>query len=342
MRFLETVFRHRFVAILPVLIGLVVAVGYQLVQPRSFTSTASLWIDATVPGNSTQNEANQYVDPSTLQESVVQELLSTQSFAIAVGNKGPLAAYLASHPHAEATGLAAVPGLSALFSSSKGSIDDQVAADLPNMVTLVTAGPQVLNITVTAPAPQVAAGTAQAVVDEYSAQAVAAQTASDQVAVKYYQQQVAQSQVTLQNDQTALSNYLKAHPDVPSTGVGDATATELVQAVALDGTTYQNLLSQYQQAQLSLANVASQTGFYELDAPTASGSPVSISKHLLETGLAGLVVGLLVSVLILSFLTATDRSARRAEDIRRSLGLDVVATIGRFTSPTTAVRGGDA
>jgi capsular polysaccharide biosynthesis protein len=69
---------------------------------------------------------------------------------------------------------------------------------------------------------------------------------------------------------------------------------------------------------------------------------VSISKHLLETGLAGLVVGLLVSVLILSFLTATDRSARRAEDIRRSLGLDVVATIGRFTSPTTAVRGGDA
>ena len=250
VRFLETLFRHKLLAILPIVIGLAVAGGYQLAQPRDYTSTASLWIDATVPGNSTLNEANQYVDPSTLQQSAVQELLTTRSFAVSVGSKSSLAAYLAVHPHAEATGLAAVPLLSSLFSSSKGSVDDQVAADLPNMVSLVTAGPQVLNITVTAPSGGVAAGVAQAVISEYSAQEVAAQTVTDQVAVKYYSQQVAQAEVTLQEDQHSLSAYLLAHPTVPSTGLGDATATELVQAVTLDSTTYQSLLSQYQQAQL--------------------------------------------------------------------------------------------
>ena len=104
MRFLETLFRHKLVAILPILLCLLVAAGYQVAQPKSSTSTGSLYIDATVPGNSPTNTANQYVDPSTLQESAIQELLTTRSFAIAVGDKGPLAAYLASHPRASSTG----------------------------------------------------------------------------------------------------------------------------------------------------------------------------------------------------------------------------------------------
>jgi uncharacterized protein involved in exopolysaccharide biosynthesis len=330
MRFLETLFRHKLVAILPILLCLLVAAGYQVAQPKSYTSTGSLYIDATVPGNSPTNTANQYVDPSTLQESAIQELLTTRSFAIAVGDKGPLAAYLASHPRASSTGLAAVPLLSNLFSSSKGSVDDQVANNLPSMVTLVTAGPQVVNITVAAPSPSVAAGTAQAVIDEYTSQTTAALTSTDQVAVQYYDQQLSQAEATLQQAQQQLTAYLVAHPTVPSTGVGNATATELSQAVTLDTSSYQNVLSEYQSAELSLANVASQTGFQVLDAPTASASPVSSSKKLLGTGLAGLVVGLLVSVLLITALTVTDRTSRRAEDIRRALGLEVAATIGRF------------
>jgi uncharacterized protein involved in exopolysaccharide biosynthesis len=335
MRFLETLFRHRLVAILPILVGLLVAVGYQASQPKSYTSTGSLWIDATVPGNSTANTENQYVDPSTLQQSAIEELLTTRSFAVAVGDSGPLAAYLAANPRAEATGLAAVPVLSSLFSSSKGSIHDQVANDLPNMVSVDTGGPQVVNITVTAPSPSVAAGTAQAVINEYGSQTTAAQTSTDQVAVQYYEQQLGQAEQTLQQAQQQLSAFLVAHPTVPATGDGNATATELAQAVALDTSSYQNVLSEYQSAELSLANVASQKGFQVLDAPTASSTPVSSSKKLLGTGLAGLVVGLLVSVLLITTLTAMDRTSRRAEDIRRALGLEVAATIGRFPPSAT-------
>lgn len=269
MRFLETFYRHRLLAIVPIVIGVLVAAGYQMAQPGSYASTTSLWVDASVPGQGADTTTG--VDPSTLQEYAIQELLTTRSFAVAVGTSGPLGAYLESHPYAESTGLAAIPGLSDLFGGAKGSLDDQIATYLPNMVGFVDAGPQVLNIIVTAPDPAVAAGTAKALITQYSSQVAAAQTATDQTAVTYYGEQVAQAQVTLQQAQQALSTYLTAHPTTSTVGVGDATATELNQAVSLDTTTYQSLLGQYQQAQLTLANVSSQTGFRVLDAPTASG-----------------------------------------------------------------------
>jgi uncharacterized protein involved in exopolysaccharide biosynthesis len=203
------------------------------------------------------------------------------------------------------------------------------------MIGFVDAGPQVLNIIVTAPDPAVASGTAKALIAGYSAQVTAAQTATDQTAVTYYGEQVAQAQASLQQAQQALSTYLAAHPTTSTASVGDATATELNQALSLDTTTYQSLLGQYQQAQLTLANVNSQIGFRLLDAPTASGVAASTKKKLIEVGIAGLLVGLLVSVLILTALTAMDRTARRAEDIKRTLGLEVAASIGSLSKAPT-------
>ena len=338
MRFLETFYRHRLLAIVPIVIGVLVAAGYQMAQPGSYASTTSLWVDASVPGQGTAATAG--VDPSTLQEYAIQELLTTRSFAIAVGTSGPLGTYLSSHPDAESTGLAAIPGLSTLFGGAKGSLDDQMATYLPAMVGFVDAGPQVLNIIVTAPDPAVAAGTAKALLTQYASQVAAAQTATDQTAVTYYDQQVAQAQVSLQQAQQALSTYLAAHPTTSTVGTGDATATELNEALSLDTTSYQSLLGQYQQAQLTLANVSSQTGFRVLDAPTASGVATSTKKKLLEVGIAGLLVGLLVSVLILTALTAIDRTARRAEDIKRTLGLEVAASIGSM-GKTPTLQGGE-
>jgi uncharacterized protein involved in exopolysaccharide biosynthesis len=197
----------------------------------------------------------------------------------------------------------------------------------------------VLNITLTAPDSAVAVGTLRALIAEYSAQVLAAQTASDQTSVTYYGAQVTQAQGTLAQAQQELSAYLASHPTSAIAGADDATATELQEAVSLDTTTYQSLLAQYQQAQLTLANVNGQTGFSVLDAPASTGVAVTSKKKLLEVGLGGLVVGLLVSVLIVSALTAMDRTARRAEDIKRTLGLEVAASIGHI--PAVALRGGE-
>jgi uncharacterized protein involved in exopolysaccharide biosynthesis len=327
MRFLETLFRHRLLALLPLLIGISVAMGYESTQPRQYTATASLWVDASLPGSS---PSSAYTDPSVLVQSQLQELLATRAFALQVGDQGPLAQYLASHPKAEATGLAAVPGIGSFFAGASLSIDTRVATDLPTMVTVVTAGPQVVNLNTTGPTSAVAAGTDQALIQAYSAHLVSTLKASDQLSVTYYDQQVTQAELTLQTAQASLSTYLAANPSVPATGVGDATATELVQAASLDSTTYQSVLALYQQAQLALANVNTQLGFEVLDPATPSPGAVSITKKLLAAGVVGLVVGLLVSVLMITALTASDRTARRADDIRRYLGLEVAGSIERI------------
>ncbi|MGD0372001.1 MAG: hypothetical protein ABSC16_09910 [Candidatus Dormibacteria bacterium] len=335
MRFLETFFRHRIVAILPVVLGLAVAAGYVLVQPRQYTSTASLWVDLTVPGNAAASAAEQYEDPSTYLQSQIQELLATRSFALAVGQSGGLISYLQDHPQSGASGLAAIPGLGALSSSgSAGSVDDRVAADLPNMVSVVTAGPQVLNLVVSGPSPQLAAAVARALIREFTSQVVTAAQSDDQTSVSYYGQQVAQAQLSLQQAQQQLTEYLAAHPKVPADGTGDATATELYEAVQIDQTSYQSLLSQYQQAQLDLANAKSQSGFEVMDAPAAGGTAVSITKKLVEAGAAGLLIGLLVSALIVTGLTWADRTARDAADVRRVLGLEVAASIEQIPGGT--------
>jgi uncharacterized protein involved in exopolysaccharide biosynthesis len=334
MRFLETLFRHRLIAILPVVIGVLVAAGYEMGQPRSFTSTADIWVDATTPSQAGSTNYN-YTDPSTQQQLAIQELLKSRSFDVAVGKQSGLGAFLAKHPGAETTGIAALPVLKVVFAGAPPSVDDQLSTIVPAVVTVTSTGPQVDAITATGPTPAIAAATATAVVQQYSDQVVQAQTASDQLAVTYYQQQVNQADATLTQAEQALKTYLASHPKIPADGTGDATATELIQAADDARTSYQSLLGQYNQAQLTLESVGNNIGFRVLD-PAQPGTPVSIKKKLLGAGVAGLLVGIIVSLLIVSGLTAADRTARRAEDIKRALGLEVAASIGQ-AGPLAAV-----
>jgi uncharacterized protein involved in exopolysaccharide biosynthesis len=340
MRFLETVFRHRLLAILPVIIGLLVAAGYEMAQPRAFTSTADVWVDAATPGQS-NSSAVQYTDPSTQQQLVLQELLKSRAFDIAVGGTGGLTAYLGAHPTAETSGLAAIPGLGSLISSSQGSVDDRLATLIPNEVTIAPTGPQINAITALGPTSAIAAGTVAAVIQQYGDEVEQAQTASDQLAVTYYNQQVSQALGNLQTADQAVQTYLAAHPKVPADGTGDATATQLVQTATDAGTSYQSSLRQDNQAKLTLEDVANNIGFRVLDQPQA-GTSVSTSKKVLGAGLAGLVVGLIISLLIMSALTVADRTARQAADVKRALGLDVAGSIGRVRGGTAGVQGSDA
>src|SRR5487761_615339 len=263
MRFLETVFRHRLLAILPVVLGLVVAAGYEMSQPRAFTSTADLWVDASIPGQSAST-ATQYTDPSTQQQLALEELLQSRAFDIAVGQQAGLAAFLGAHPGAEATGIGAVPGLRSLFSSAPGSIDDQLATLVPLEVTVAPTGPQADAITAQGPTPAVAAGIAAAVIQQYGDEVVQAQTASDQLAVTYYSQQLSQELSAERTAEQALEAYLAAHPKVPTNGTGDFTATQLYQVASDARGSYQSLLQQSNSTKLTLESAASNVGFRPL------------------------------------------------------------------------------
>jgi uncharacterized protein involved in exopolysaccharide biosynthesis len=336
MRFLDTLFRHRIIAAVPLVLGLVVAIGFVEAQPRVYQSTASVWVSTTV-GGTNNNTGSQYVAASTQQKGVLTELLSTRAFTLAVAHRGSLYAYLTSHPNAGQTGLGAIPGIGKLFASSLGSIDDQIAASLPAAVTINVTGPNVLTLTIQGPDAAVTEATAKALLYEYPHEVLSAAAASDRQAVDYYSQQVAGSEATLQQANTALSTYLKTHPKVPGNGAGDATGTRLNQVVVLAQSSYATLLGQYEQAQLNLSNVPGTNGISVIDAPLTPTGPVSVSKKVLAAGVVGGLLGLLVSVIVISLLASADHAARREDDIKRQLGLDVAATIDRFPDPRGAI-----
>ena len=52
--------------------------------------------------------------------------------------------------------------------------------------------------------------------------------------------------------------------------------------------------------------------------------------------MVGGLLGLLVAAIVISLLASADHSARRADDIKRQLGLDVAGTIDRFPDPRGA------
>ena len=267
MRFLDTLFRHKIIAATPLVLGLVVAIGFVAVQPRVYQSTASLWVNTTV-GGTTLSSGSQYVAPSTYQKGVLTELLSTREFTLAVAHRGALYSYLQSHPNAEQSGLGAIPGIGKLFSGGLGSVNDQVAAALPSDVTINVTGPNVLTLTVQGPDEAVTTATANALLYQYPLEVLSAVAASDRQAVDYDGQQVAGALATVQTDNAALTSYLVKHPHVPGNGAGNATATSLNLELAQAQSSYDTLLGQYQQAQLNLSNVAATNGISVIDEPT--------------------------------------------------------------------------
>ena len=300
-----------------------------------YQSTASLWVNTTV-GGTTLNSGSQYVAPSTYQKGVLTELLSTREFTLAVAHRGSLYSYLASHPNAGQSGLGAIPGIGKLFSGGLGSINDQVAAGLPADVTINLTGPNVLTLTIQGPDAAVTTATANALLYEYPLEVLGTVAASDRQQVDYYGQQLADAKSTLQDANAALTSYLASHPHVPGNGAGDATATDLNRALTVAQSTYDTLLGQYQGAQLNLADVAATNGISVIDQPTIPAGPVSISKKLLAAGVVGGLLGLLVAAIVISLLASADHTARRADDIKRQLGLDVAGTIDRFPEPRGA------
>jgi uncharacterized protein involved in exopolysaccharide biosynthesis len=330
VRFVEGFFRHRVLAIVLLGIAFFVFVSYELFQPRSYSATTSILVDTTGPGSAQYNSPTGF--PAGTLQNDLQEFLNTQNFVLSVAHRGPLAAYVAAHPYALGTGMRAIPGVRSLF-GSMGSVDDEIISFLPGMIALNPVGNTVLNVTVSGPTPQVAAGTAQALVQGYTAEVTAAQTASDQVAVTFYGQQLAQAKATLGQAQAQLSAYMATHPAAapqatpnanPTTQ--DPTAIELNQAATVAATTYNNVVSAYETAQYNLADVGNQTGFSVIDA-AAPGVSTSVKGKLIEMGFIGLLVGLIIDVLIIGVIVNLDRSARSAHDIRRVLGAEVAGEI---------------
>jgi uncharacterized protein involved in exopolysaccharide biosynthesis len=338
IRYLETFYRHRLLVLTPVLLAVAIALSIVLVQPKTYDSTARIWFYRT--------DLATIAQPSTTvadqQAAVFRELLNARSFDLKAGERGPLSSYLAAAGGASnlPSRVGARLGLAGVWStaaSGSESVDDHVYKILSKTVLVAAPGAQVVEVSFAAPNAEVAQGTVQALLDEFTAEVLDNRRAQAQAVIDFYDQQLTAQAAAVATAEANVSKYLAAHPKSRSDGPApDVTLITLTHAAEQARAQYAQYVVGQNQAKLDLAaqNQAEGAGFRVLDAPNLPNTPDGILPGLIRAAVAGLLVGLLVAAFSLLTLTAADTSIRHPNEVRRALGLRMVGQVPRLQPPT--------
>lgn len=336
VRYVETFFRHRLLFAIPIALILLVSAAVVVTQPAEYTATARLWVDRPALG---PDDSNPYVAPSAQQAGSLLELTRTRYFTVRVARRGPLAAALASNRIQKS-------GLSWLTTKLTGGDTagryptadevDATASDVVSRSVAVTAvGPQIVEIDFAYGDPQIASGTAQAIVDQFLEETLTSKKARSQVVAEFYSGQLKGAQDALAAADAAVNQYLAQHPEMRSpTAVPDARLTQLQRTDLQARDVVTGFQQKVDSAKLDVA---------ALSAPGASGmrlmDPADVPAHaglnkklLVEALGAGLGFGLIVLVMGLLVLTLADTTLRRPEDVEHVLGLRLAGSIPRLGS----------
>jgi uncharacterized protein involved in exopolysaccharide biosynthesis len=337
IRYLETFFRHRVLFALPIGLILAVSLGVVLSQPISYQASTRLWVDK--PTFSTSDVSNPYVTPAAEQTLSLQELLNTRYFDLKVAHRGLLARTLASTP----TQLTSYHWLWAKVRGhettgalpSPDDVDAMSYDILTHSVLVYAAGPQIIQVDFTYGDPQVAAATAQSIIDQFLDETLSSARSKAQVVADFYSSQIKQAQQSLTTADLAVNQYLAIHPELRSvTVVPDARLTQLQQIDAQARQVVTDMQSKIDQAHLEQAGLGAPgaSGMRLLDPAIVPGQAGTSRKLLAEALGAGLGVGLLVLVLGLLALTLTDTTLRRPDEVEQALGLRLAGSIPHLSS----------
>jgi len=298
-RYREEFRRHRIRYLLPVALTTLLAIWYVAGTPKGYQAGASLWVDTPAPQASSLTQTDQFaVTPASQAQELLNELLTTRQFRLAVGRHGPLAAYLAAHP---SSGF----GPSALLAKLHGkqSTTDLVVSALdPKHVVTTVAGPQVLAVTLTAPTAEVALGTMRALIAAFNQQRTSFNLQRAQATVAYYRNQAKVAGDTLRSTEADIQSFTSANPNVDGNGQTsqDAQLRTLLQAERIARSRYNAATRATNQAALSFtAAKTDHSSFKVLDPPALPTGPVSGKKKQLMAVIGGLFAGALISFLAL-------------------------------------------
>ena len=336
VRYLETFFRHRVLVVAPLVICLAISLAIVAIQPRSYASSAKIWVDR--PLLTATTPSNIYQTPADEQTAVLSELVKARSFCVLAAVRGPLPANLQQASKVAARQpiprvLAKLQGQHSTGTLTSDQLDSLVFQTISQNTTVLASGPNIVTITFTYANPDVAAATVQGIIDQYVDEVLKGQRAEAQGSVDFYTAQLASARTDLSAADTKVLQYLDAHPDQKlPTAIPDASLSQLKLDDDEARTRYQTLQTDLDNAELQAAITQESTpnGFRMIDPPLAPNSPVSRLKLLLEGGGAGAGSGLLISLLCLIGLTLLDTSIRSPQDVETAIGYRLVGSVPRI------------
>ncbi len=286
----QTFRQHRLLLSAPIVVAVLIAGLLVLASPKSYQSTASLWVDTPATTDSSLGNLNVAVTPpSTQEQNVLTELLATPNFVLTVGHHSLLGSYLAGHGSGGFS-------LSGLLGGGGGSLNSQIRSALSSkQVTSTVPGPQVLQVSFSGPTPAVAQSTLNALVSELQSDSELFSQQHNQTALSYYKAQVQTATQAILQARNQADAYRNQHP-------GATTATDPNLAALQTAETAAG--SQLTQANAGLGAAASAvqggatiTQVHVIDSAALPTSATGGKKTELEGIVGGLLAGVLISFL---------------------------------------------
>jgi uncharacterized protein involved in exopolysaccharide biosynthesis len=307
-KFLETFFRHKWLFLTPpVVIPLVVGVWTYLNAPTSYEATASISVSRPrYISYSDGDPSSQWRTPAQLEIARIQELLTTRAFVMDIARRTSLAPFVGSP-------------------TSEVRIWSVVNAQ---QVRLLANGDHVVKVLVRSPRPDLSYEVVKALLDAHSEKTMADQAIQADVAISFYGARLQEVEATLAKSNAALRRYVatarpttsgstRAASDAPRPTVVDPQLDELQSRAELDSNDVERARSVLEQARLQsmAAQQGRQLGFQVMDPPEVPIFRSRDRRAMMLAPIAGLLVGLILSGVVLVLLVATDRSLRTQTDL---------------------------
>jgi uncharacterized protein involved in exopolysaccharide biosynthesis len=306
-KYVETLFRHRlrFLVLLFVLPA-GVEVASVLLFPHQ-TAVSSLWVDA--PAYISISPAvsgwNQYLTPAQNTVDALDQLRGTDSFVQTLGSQ-----------------------LDATKTFRDVSERDSVLATMTSDVVVTASGTHLVALTYTCPREPICSNVLTATVQIYRQWLTDQQTAQAKIAIDFYGGQLADAEAKLTSDETALNEYIAAHPTVKST---DAPLIPQYDQLSRNVDTDKGTVATLQQQldDTKLANAAAvqvdNNVLKVVDQPRIVGGRLNAlpKKQMAIAGIACLAL----AVAVLVIMVWSDRSTREPKDIESRLQIPVAVTI---------------
>ncbi len=296
IKLVETVFQKFWVLILPAVLAPMLVLGLTHKSPE-YQSNAVVWVSAPVAGESAAlGYNNAWLTPAQNQAQVLNDLLATESFRVAVVKSGNLVD--ARDGDAAAKAVAANARVWAGYSGA-------------NLVT----------VTAVASSAKEAQSLANGVIAQYSERATQQFQRDSSLSVSYYQQQLAVANQELATRQAALNDYLASHPKAANPAnpeSQDINYRTLLERVTSQSTLITQLQTSLQAVQLREASAPETqlAAFSVQDPPSLPSNPIPTSTtKTIGLPFAAFLFGLLIGVGYLYFAYRTDHSIRTATDL---------------------------
>lgn len=340
-RFLETFFRHKLLILLPAFaIPLIVTPIAFFLAPTYYEAWAGVWTERPAYLQ-TDTERVSYLTPAQIQKDRLNELLQSRAFAMDVARRTSYAQNIQTRNGQE-----------------------RVHQILVKNTILNTSGTHMLTVQFRGPSPQVAVQVLNAMFEAYQEKSIQDQANQGELAISFYQGQLQDSRDRLAKASDGLRRYVAANPrltmpDVVGAAGGttlirpslspaltDPQAADLLRRVEVEQRNVDSVQQSLDRAQLAVASAqqGQELGFQVVDPPQPPLSSTQERKRIIIFPVAGLLLGIGLSLGLLVLLVAGDRTVRGENDLSgmsRVVGIVPrlrVRRLPRFVGPDTTRR----